>query len=103
MIFHENRLTILTKYHALFVVFEMQQNLKLSSAANYGYTNLKISSDTLSQQLKLCYLDNRDEIMFTYAATTIDAFKTIHVRMSHFHHSINTSSHIKTLLQQFWK
>ena len=39
MIFHENRLPagILMKYHALFVIFEKQQNLKLSSAANYKW------------------------------------------------------------------
>ena len=29
--------TILMKYHALFVIFEKQQNLKLSSAANYRW------------------------------------------------------------------
>ena len=29
--------TILMKYHALFVIFEKQQHLKLSSAANYSW------------------------------------------------------------------
>ena len=38
MIFHENRQqTILMKYHALFVIFEKQRNLKLLSAANYRW------------------------------------------------------------------
>ena len=39
MILHENRLqqTILMKYHALLVIFEKQQNLKLSSATNYRW------------------------------------------------------------------
>ena len=44
MIFHENclpadnshEILCLMKYHALFVIFEKQQNLKLSSAANVG-------------------------------------------------------------------
>ena len=38
MIFHEYRWQmILTNYHALFAIFEKHQNLKLSSAANYGW------------------------------------------------------------------
>ena len=71
------------------------------------YTNLKISSDTLFLQLKLCFLDNRDKLLFTYAVT-IDAFKTIPVHTSHYHHlvriktgnfghQVNSDIHLQTV------
>ena len=30
------------KYHALFVIFDKRQNLKLSSAANYRWRSLRV-------------------------------------------------------------
>ena len=41
---------ILMKYHALFVIFEKRQNLKLSSAANYRlrFYGLITSAETAS-------------------------------------------------------
>ena len=51
MIFHENRLPVddSHEYHALFVIFEKEnQNFKLSSAANYRW-HFKVKSVTLTE------------------------------------------------------
>ena len=77
-----------------------RQNPRCHNVYNL-YTNLKISSDTLSLQLKLCYLDNRDELLFTNAVT-IDAIKAIPVHTSHYHHlvrvkQVNSDIHLQTV------